>query len=222
MKAGHVFAHRGFHFSKLDENSLCSFRRASISPEFVGFECDVHLSADKIPVIVHDATLLRTHNLNNIIKESTWLQLEAHIPSAESVLAKFGSSNHIIFDLKTETSTDTMLTIKIIDTLASCLNTVNMVTNYSYLVWQALPDISSRHQVLLACNYVFDASDLPQHYAGFACKFDGSCENRRSIDVALEKHKNKERELHINLYAPDSAQIPQMLGFYRAQCSFTI
>lgn len=65
-----------------------------------------------------------------VIKERTWLQLEAHIPSAESVLTKFGSSNHIVFDLKTETSKDTMLAIEIIDTIAHRLNT----HNYSYLV----------------------------------------------------------------------------------------
>lgn len=216
MRRGCCFAHRGVHFSNHDENTFPSFYRASIIPGFAGFECDVHLSADKNPVIVHDTTLLRTHNLNMSVIESMWSQLKSYIPSAKSVLETFGSANHIIFDLKTKTSKDTMLAMKNIDKLANRLK----MHNYSYLVWEVLPVISTERQVLLACDYVFDASKLPRRYSGFACKFDGSRENCASIDAAL--NLKGEGEPHINLYAPDPAQVLKMRHLYGHLCSCTM
>jgi len=53
-----VFGHRGG--AKLGpENTLLSFRRG-LAAGADGFECDVRLSADQVPVVIHDATLDRT------------------------------------------------------------------------------------------------------------------------------------------------------------------
>lgn len=50
---GHRFAHRGLHNAEAPENSLAAFARA-VTHGF-GVELDVHLSADGVPVVMHDA-----------------------------------------------------------------------------------------------------------------------------------------------------------------------
>jgi glycerophosphoryl diester phosphodiesterase len=55
-----IFAHRGG--AKLaPENTLAAFARG-LDSGADGVECDVHLSRDGVPVIIHDATLDRTTN----------------------------------------------------------------------------------------------------------------------------------------------------------------
>lgn len=53
----HAFAHRGLWDDAIPENSLAAFRAAGQN----GFaaECDVHLSADGVPMVFHDFDLLR-------------------------------------------------------------------------------------------------------------------------------------------------------------------
>lgn len=52
------FAHRGFS-GKYPENTMLAFRKA-IEVGVDGIELDVHLSADGVPVIIHDETVNRT------------------------------------------------------------------------------------------------------------------------------------------------------------------
>jgi glycerophosphoryl diester phosphodiesterase len=56
-----IIAHRGGAFL-WPENSLAAFRAAMALP-VEEVECDVHLSADGVPVVIHDATLERTTDL---------------------------------------------------------------------------------------------------------------------------------------------------------------
>lgn len=53
-----VFAHRG-GAGLAPENTLAAFERGAASGAD-GFECDVHLSRDGVPVVIHDRTLDRT------------------------------------------------------------------------------------------------------------------------------------------------------------------
>lgn len=54
----HLIAHRGASYEK-PENTLSSIKHAiEIGVDFI--ELDVHLSLDKIPVVIHDGTLSRT------------------------------------------------------------------------------------------------------------------------------------------------------------------
>ena len=55
-----MIAHRGV-YGKDKENTLKGFERACKHMD--GFECDVRLSLDEKPVVIHDATLSRTHSL---------------------------------------------------------------------------------------------------------------------------------------------------------------
>jgi glycerophosphoryl diester phosphodiesterase len=66
-------AHRGA--GKLaPENTLAAFRLGA-SHGYTAFECDVKLSADGVPFLLHDATLERTTNGQGIAGEQSWAEL---------------------------------------------------------------------------------------------------------------------------------------------------
>ncbi|HYU78276.1 MAG TPA: glycerophosphodiester phosphodiesterase [Vicinamibacterales bacterium] len=68
-----VFAHRGG--AKLaPENTLAAFENG-LGCGADGIECDVHLSRDGVPVVIHDATLERTTNATGPVSALTAAQL---------------------------------------------------------------------------------------------------------------------------------------------------
>jgi glycerophosphoryl diester phosphodiesterase len=70
-----VFAHRGG--AKLaPENTMAAFERA-VAHGSDGVECDVHLSRDGIPVVIHDQTLDRTTNATGPVAARTAAELSA-------------------------------------------------------------------------------------------------------------------------------------------------
>jgi glycerophosphoryl diester phosphodiesterase len=69
-------AHRGA--GKLaPENTLAAFRLGA-SFGYTAFECDVKLSADGVPFLLHDATLDRTSNAKGVAGDKPWADL-SHI-----------------------------------------------------------------------------------------------------------------------------------------------
>ena len=67
-------AHRGDH-RRLPENSLAALVAGARAPMSDGVEFDVRVSADGVPVVIHDATLERTHGLATAVTESTAAEL---------------------------------------------------------------------------------------------------------------------------------------------------
>lgn len=66
-------AHRGA--GKLaPENTLAAFRLGA-RHGYSAFECDVKLSADGVPFLLHDATLDRTTNGHGVAGQRTWAEL---------------------------------------------------------------------------------------------------------------------------------------------------
>jgi len=66
-------AHRGA--GKLaPENTLAAFRLGA-AHGYRAFECDVKLSADGVPFLLHDATLQRTTPTHGVAGERTWSEL---------------------------------------------------------------------------------------------------------------------------------------------------
>lgn len=64
-----VFAHRGG--AKLaPENTMAAFERG-LAAGADGLECDVHLSADGVPVVIHDPTLERTTDRTGAVRTLT-------------------------------------------------------------------------------------------------------------------------------------------------------
>jgi glycerophosphoryl diester phosphodiesterase len=62
------------------EESMAAFRSAWEDERTV-LELDVKLSADRVPVVIHDATLDRTTVCSGRVDAHTWADLRAHCPS---------------------------------------------------------------------------------------------------------------------------------------------
>ncbi len=67
------FAHRGFS-GLYPENTMLAFEKA-LETGCEGMEFDVHLSADGVPVIIHDELLDRTTNGTGLVHDHTLAQL---------------------------------------------------------------------------------------------------------------------------------------------------
>lgn len=79
-----VFAHRGLPV-KFAENSLQGFKYA-VEHGAEGVEFDVHLTKDKVPVVMHDETLDRTTNGTGYIKDYTLNEIRKfHLENGEPV-----------------------------------------------------------------------------------------------------------------------------------------
>lgn len=79
-----VFAHRGLPV-KFAENSLQGFKYAATHGA-EGVELDVHLTKDKVPVVMHDETLDRTTNGTGYIKDYTLNEIRKfHLENGEPV-----------------------------------------------------------------------------------------------------------------------------------------
>ena len=112
---GRVYAHRGvFDNETVPENSLAAFR-LSVKNK-LGFEFDIHLSADGVPVVVHDNTLKRMCGDSRRPEEMTAAELgemhllgtEETIPTLRQVLEVVDGRVPLIVELKGEES-DTAL-----------------------------------------------------------------------------------------------------------------
>jgi glycerophosphoryl diester phosphodiesterase len=69
-----ILAHRGASL-QAPENTLAAFRAArAVGAD--GIELDVHLSADGVPVVIHDETLERTTDGRGRVDERTLIQLQ--------------------------------------------------------------------------------------------------------------------------------------------------
>jgi glycerophosphoryl diester phosphodiesterase len=109
-----VFAHRGG--AKLaPENTLAAFSQG-LALGADGLECDVHLSRDGVPMVIHDATLDRTTNHSGLVATLTADELAGvdagfrfgtdgrhpfrgqgiGVPTLESVLTRFPQARVIV------------------------------------------------------------------------------------------------------------------------------
>lgn len=105
---GYHYAHRGYHDGNvtIPENSLPSFQ-AAIDAGY-GIELDVQLSADKVPMVFHDAELLRTCGVEGNIWDYTCAELqemklfgtEETIPTLQEALELIDGQVPILLEYK--------------------------------------------------------------------------------------------------------------------------
>ncbi|MEI6806765.1 MAG: glycerophosphodiester phosphodiesterase family protein [Myxococcaceae bacterium] len=94
-----ILAHRGAR-SQAPENTLAAFRKAfELGAD--GFECDVFLSRDGIPVIIHDQTLDRTTSQKGFVWDYDAKDLQAlGVPTLQEALEIIPSGGIINIELK--------------------------------------------------------------------------------------------------------------------------
>jgi glycerophosphoryl diester phosphodiesterase len=100
-----VYAHRGAS-TEYPENTLAAFRRA-MELGAAGIELDVHLSADGVPVVIHDWTVDRTKDGIGLVSEMTITELKSldagggeKIPTLAEVLDLMGNELHLGIEVK--------------------------------------------------------------------------------------------------------------------------
>ncbi|HEY7827181.1 MAG TPA: glycerophosphodiester phosphodiesterase [Candidatus Limnocylindrales bacterium] len=95
-------AHRGDHRAQA-ENSLAAMLAAMTVPECDGIEFDVRLSLDGVPVLLHDASLLRVQGVDTLVGELTAVELAGHaIPSLAEVLDQVPRRAFLDVELKAD------------------------------------------------------------------------------------------------------------------------
>lgn len=101
-------AHRGYHDMNTTrwENTLSAFD-AAIDKGYA-IECDVHLSADGVPVVFHDEALKRLTGQAGLVHEKTAAELAQmkiggtgdHVPTLAEMLARVRGRVPLVIELK--------------------------------------------------------------------------------------------------------------------------
>jgi glycerophosphoryl diester phosphodiesterase len=101
-------AHRGLHDlnNKIWENTLSAFRGA-MARNFA-IECDVHLSSDRVPVVIHDDDLKRLTGEDGFVWQRTAAELRAltiggtrdHVPLLPDLLDLVHGKVPLVIELK--------------------------------------------------------------------------------------------------------------------------
>ena len=101
-------AHRGYHDLNKErwENTLSAFT-AAIERGFA-IECDVHLSADRVPVVIHDDNFRRLANLDGFVWQRTAAEMGAmkvggtadHFPTLRETLDLVACRVPLVIELK--------------------------------------------------------------------------------------------------------------------------
>ena len=141
---GRYYAHRGLHNNQgpTPENTLAAFQKA-IDQGF-GFECDVQLTKDLVPVVFHDFTLERVCKKPGKISDYTWEELkdfticqsQEHIPLFSQVLELVKGQVPMIIEIKSISLN--MKICRIVDELLSsyegayCIESFNPQILYWY------------------------------------------------------------------------------------------
>lgn len=110
-------AHRGYHDlnDKRWENTLSAF--AAAAERGYAIECDVHLSADNVPVVIHDDDLKRLTGTDGYVWQRTVAELAAlrvggtadHVPTLSEVLALVAGRVPLVIEIKGTPGHDTGL-----------------------------------------------------------------------------------------------------------------
>lgn len=110
------FGHRGA-CGYAPENTMASMYKA-MELAVDGFEFDIQLSKDGVPIVIHDNTLERTTNGTGKVSDFTLKELQEldagngeKIPSLEEVVNLFGKKTKLFIELKAEDSVKPVLEV---------------------------------------------------------------------------------------------------------------
>ena len=106
LQACCLISHRGEHDNEtVFENTLPAFDNA-LNHGVWGIECDVRWTRDLVPVVFHDADLLRLFNSADMVGRIEFAHLREEypqIPTLKEVVARYGKALHLMVEIKTET-----------------------------------------------------------------------------------------------------------------------
>jgi glycerophosphoryl diester phosphodiesterase len=134
-----LIAHRGDHRASSGiENSLDAFQTSADAGVW-GVELDVRWTRDRVPVVAHDADLLRLYGDRRIIRSLSLAALRERYPAWPTlgdVVSQFGGRLHLMIELKRQTWPDLNLQN---ERLSSVLAPLRPTVDFHLLCMQPQP-----------------------------------------------------------------------------------
>ena len=169
-----VFAHRGVHNGRTDENTAQAFQAALNDATIDGIECDVRYSGDDpgVLMVAHDDDLRDTRGQSTSVGNSTaqYLENNKYAIKLQTVLGMFRDHGEktVVIDYKTEG--DTLRAIQQVEQMA-----VGCVCDIIHLVWQKDLNPRFNYPVYFAAGQAdTDFGDLQRRgYAGVGLHYHG-------------------------------------------------
>lgn len=171
-------AHRGYHDMNKTrwENTLSAFEAAAVAGYAI--ECDVHLSADGVPVVFHDDKLDRLAGIEGNIFEKTAVELGAlaigstqdRVPTLAQMLGLVAGRVPIVVELKGIEGKDDGLVGKVADELRAYDGQAAIMSFDHWLIRQFDRAASGIPSGLTACGRGND--ELEAHFSMLAHKVD--------------------------------------------------
>ncbi|MEX0406975.1 glycerophosphodiester phosphodiesterase [Aquibium sp. LZ166] len=153
-------AHRGYHDMNVTrwENTLSAFA-AAIDKGFA-IECDVHLSADGVPVVFHDDKLERLAGTDGFVWQRTAAEMAAlriggtadHAPSLSEMFEFVGGRVPLVIELKGIPGHDDGLVAKVAELLRSYSGNAAIMSFDHWLVRRFPTEASGIPCGLTACG----------------------------------------------------------------------
>ncbi len=184
-KETQVVGHRGAAaYSR--ENTLPSFR-AAISSGAAVTECDVRISADGVPMVIHDSTLNRTTALKGEVAETASSEMIfAGVPTLEQVCAEVKGKIILAVDIKAgaEAVEPVLSVLRQAEMIRECMifsSSEAVVAGFE----ESEPDIYS----VWLCGEAFEGDDFSRLDAGLdAAHADGVGFSYANVKVAAISH----------------------------------
>jgi glycerophosphoryl diester phosphodiesterase len=204
-----MYAHRGLYGPNVWENSMESFRKALENEGYVGFECDVRLSLDRIPVVNHDLSLKKVYGEDVLVSDTKAAFLKKKgVPMVKEVLEllmqhrKDEQKKQIIFDIKGQSFIETVTKIM-------KLSKEKKVDHDQlvFLAWDSewqdeYPKGARIYRVLESDT--FTESDVEGKWQGITAPYTATKENLDSIVYASTK-----TQMEINLHCKDECKLKE-------------
>ncbi len=153
-------AHRGYHDlnDKRWENTLSAF--AAAVERGYAIECDVHLSADNIPVVIHDDDLKRLTGTDGYVWQRTAAELAAlrvggtadHVPTLTETLALVAGRVPLVIEIKGTPGHDTGLVASVGQLLKGYKGKVAIMSFDHWLIRDFAKDAPGIPGGLTACG----------------------------------------------------------------------
>jgi len=112
-----LFGHRGMPGDRI-ENRIAAFREA-LTRGADGIECDLQLTADGVPVVVHDSDLMRVTGTPGMVRTSTAAQLrDLGLPCLEDLLQELPPPALLNLEIKEMRLASSGLEAAVVDSVA--------------------------------------------------------------------------------------------------------
>ncbi len=171
-------AHRGYHDGNKSrwENTLSAFR-AAVERDYA-IECDVHLSADGVPIVFHDDKLERLTGKSGFIYEKSAAQMSAmkiggtddHPPTLAELLSCVAGKVPLIIELKGIEGRDDGLVAKVAALLANYNGHAAIMSFDHWLIRQFRSEAPDLPAGLTACGR--SDEELEAHFSMLAHDID--------------------------------------------------